>query len=75
MNKTRKDTKHFIAMAGLHGYLPQYCEAYPDYDDAVNGLADLHELGTNRKAKLKRDGCLEMNIQYLTYCYVIMRGG
>lgn len=55
--------KHFIAMAGLHGYLPNYCEAFRSRDHAVSSLADTHELGRKRRADLKRDGTLELNLK------------
>ena len=34
---------HYIAMAGLHGYMPQYCEVYESKRDAADALIDLHE--------------------------------
>ena len=54
--------KHFIGMAGLHGYLPQTCSSYDTYADAVDSMADTHELGKNRRSQLKRDGYLELNL-------------
>lgn len=56
-------TTHYIGMAGLHGYLPNTCEVYTAYEDAVESLASLHELGKKRRAALKRDGSLELNIR------------
>ncbi len=53
---------HYIAMAGLHGCLPNCCEVYEDYESAVDSMASLHELGKNRKRELKRNGYLELNI-------------
>lgn len=55
-------TSHYIAMAGLHGCLPNSCEVYDTYQDAVDSLVSLHELGKKRAAALKRDGSLELNI-------------
>ena len=54
---------HYIGMAGLHGCLPNYCAAYDTYDDAVESLADLHELGKRRATKLRRDAYLELNLR------------
>lgn len=54
---------HYIAMAGLHGCIPASCEAYPTLDEAVDDLTSLHELGRNRKRELKRNLCLELNLQ------------
>ena len=53
---------HYIGMAGFHGCLPQTCESYDSYEDAVEGLASIHDLGKNRTAQLKRDGYLELNL-------------
>ena len=53
---------HFIGMAGLHGYLPQTCDVYDHYQDAVDSLASLHELGKTRTRLLKRDGYIELNL-------------
>ena len=53
---------HFIAMAGLHGCMPQYCASHDTYQDAVEDLAAVHELGRNRTRELKRSGYLELNI-------------
>jgi len=54
---------HYIAMAGLHGYLPNYCGASDSYAGAVDDLAFLHDLGRKRTAALKRDSYLELNLQ------------
>lgn len=53
---------HFIAIAGLHGCMPQSCHAHDNYDSAVWDLAFLHELGRNRTRELKRSGSLELNL-------------
>ncbi len=53
---------HFIAMAGLHGCLPQSCECYDTYATAVDSLVSLHELGRKRARILNRDGYLELNL-------------
>jgi len=53
---------HYIATAGLRGYLPNYCECYETEADAVQALADLHDLGRDRTRRLKRDLWLDLNI-------------
>jgi hypothetical protein len=53
---------HYIAMAGLRGYLPNYCAAHDSYADAVEDLAAMHDLGRDRKRELKRNGCIELNL-------------
>lgn len=54
--------KHYIAMAGLHGCLPQTCYAHNSYNDAVNDMADLHDLNRTRKAELRKYGYLELDL-------------
>lgn len=54
---------HFIVMAGLRGYMPNYCDVCPTLDSAVESLAGLHELGRDRKRKLKRQRFLKMRPQ------------
>lgn len=53
---------HFIAMAGLHGCIPIYCDVFPNYASAVESLAQIHELGKNRTRELRRNGYLELNL-------------
>ena len=53
---------HYIAMAGLHGCLPNVSESHDDYALAVESMASLHELGKNRTRELKKNGCLELNL-------------
>ena len=50
-------------MAGLHGYLPQMCEVYDDHERAVEGLAQIHDLGKRRTAELRRNDYLELNLR------------
>ena len=54
---------HYIGLAGLYGCLPQTCAAYDSYADAVESLADLHELGSQRRAELKRNGYIDLNLR------------
>jgi hypothetical protein len=53
---------HYIGMAGIHGCLPQTCEVYATAREACDSLADLHDLGKNRRAALCRDLYLELNM-------------
>jgi len=64
---------HFVAMAGLHGCLPNYCDYYETYNNAVEGLAQIHELGRDRTRILKRDSYLELNIRRdgNEYCEIV----
>ena len=52
----------YIAMAGLHGCLPQFASECDSFGEAVEVLADIHELGPNRTAHLRRDGYLELSL-------------
>jgi len=54
---------HYIAMAGLHGYLPQLVELCETREEAVDALAQVHELGRDRRRALKRNGYLELNLR------------
>jgi hypothetical protein len=54
--------KHFIGMAGLHGYLPQTCDVYDSVRDAADSLAAIHELGKRRTRKLAHDRYIELNL-------------
>lgn len=43
---------HYIAMAGMRGYLPNYCEVYYDPGDAAEDLANMHDLTPEDQAIL-----------------------
>ena len=62
-NSAKEDNMHYIGMAGLHGYLPNYCGSYESYDAAVGGLAEMHDLGERRERALRRDGYLELSLK------------
>ena len=53
---------HFIAMAGLHGCIPNVCGSFDDLESAVDSMASLHELGKGRRRELKRDAYLELDL-------------
>lgn len=55
--------KHWIGMAGLHGYLPLTCASYDSYNGAVDDLAKLHELGKNRTKELRQNAYIELNLR------------
>jgi|TARA_R110000824_G_scaffold362435_2_gene550411 hypothetical protein len=65
----------YIAMAGLHGCLPNYCEEYERYEDAVDGLVSLHELDEQERICLWVDQCLELELEKHgnAYCEVITK--
>jgi hypothetical protein len=52
-------SKHYIAMAGIHGCIPQYCASFDTIRDAADELASIHELGKNRKRALQRDNYMD----------------
>lgn len=52
---------HYIGGSGEHGCLYDSCGVYHTRQQAVDGLAETFNLGRTRKAKLKRDGYLELN--------------
>ncbi len=49
-------------MAGLHGCMPNYLGWCGDYNSAVDDLSSLHELGKHRRAELKKNGFIELNL-------------
>lgn len=53
---------HYIAMGGLHGYLPSHCQSYDTLQDAIDSLVELYELGRIRKQRLTDDLYLELNL-------------
>lgn len=55
-------SKHFIATAGLHGYMPNVCEVYDSIRDAAESMASIHDLGKNRTARLRKDCYLELDL-------------
>lgn len=53
--------KHWIGMAGLHGYMPNSCTAYKTKRAAAEGLAAIHE---RRIVKpLMRHGSVELDLK------------
>ncbi|MHC4302679.1 MAG: hypothetical protein ACYS7Y_35920, partial [Planctomycetota bacterium] len=36
---------HYIGLGGLKGYLPNFCDVYPDMESAVEGICFIHDLG------------------------------
>lgn len=72
--ESEKPGVHYHYGAGLHGSLYEYGpHTTYDYDQAVDDLADTHELGRRRRAQLKRDGYLEMNLHRdgNEYCEIV----
>lgn len=52
----------FVAMAGLHGCMPNCSEDYTDYNAAVDSMAELHDLSEEQKETLRNDGIIELDI-------------
>lgn len=55
--------KHYHAIAGMHGCMPNYNSVHTVYGEAVDDLVSLHELGNNWKLNLRRDGYLELKLK------------
>jgi hypothetical protein len=53
--------KHYIAMSGSHGCLPDNVELHDTLNSAVDSMVSLFELGNGRRATLKREMYLELN--------------
>jgi hypothetical protein len=54
--------KHYVAMSGMHGCLPDHCEVFETLADAVSNLTQLFELGSTRQARLKKNLYLELEL-------------
>lgn len=56
--------KHFIGMAGLHGCIPNFCDVYATFDDAVESLCQVHDLGPRSRFRreLKKFGYVELRL-------------
>lgn len=52
--------KHYIAMNGSHGCLPDNADVYETVGDAVEGLDFIFEFSTRQKRELKRNLYLEL---------------
>ena len=53
---------HYVGMAGLHGYMPQYVGSFESHELDVESISQVHELGKRRTAELRRDGYIELNL-------------
>ena len=53
---------HYIAMAGLHGCLPQTCACFDSAAAAVEYLGDVHDLGQHRRRELRKFWYLELDL-------------
>jgi len=64
---------HYHAIAGMHGCMPNYGAHHTAYNDAVEDLAYVHELGRLRTRALREDGYLELNLHKdgNEYCEIV----
>lgn len=63
---------HYVAMSGAHGCLPDFCTSCESHTQAVDVLADLFELGRNRRRDLASSDYLELrpNRDGAEYCEI-----
>lgn len=54
---------HYVGTAGVHGYLPNYCDVYLSLESAVDDLAIIHELGRQRTQELRKNLYIELNLR------------
>jgi hypothetical protein len=54
--------KHFIAMSGSVGCLPDYCDVFQRQEEAVGTLADIHELSHRDKNILRSNGYVDVAV-------------
>lgn len=69
----KQGTKHYIAMSGEHGCLPDHCAAYDTAGDAIEDLCQLFELGRRRRQELRQNWILELSPRDGSeYCEVVL---
>jgi hypothetical protein len=54
------DMKHYVVMSGIRGCTPQACEVYATVSEAVEAMAELHELGPDQVDELARTYCVDL---------------
>lgn len=55
-------SKHFVGMAGLHGYLPSYLTVGETRTSVAEDLAQIHELSDYKMRQLRKDWYLELDL-------------
>jgi hypothetical protein len=65
--------KHYHAINGDHGYMPDNVETFTSYRAACDSLISLFEIARTRKAgELRRTGSVELGPDYgAEYCEVV----
>jgi hypothetical protein len=53
--------RHYIAMSGSHGCLPDHCQSFGCKRDAVNDLVELFGLGQWATRRLRQDGYVALS--------------
>lgn len=66
--------KHYIAMSGSHGCLPDYCECHVRKSDAVSDLVSLFELDDVQERMLFEGDYLELRgaEDGAAYCEIVV---
>lgn len=58
-------SKHWIAMSGVMvGCLPEFCEPFQKRKEAVDTLADLHEMSHSQHRTLRKEGVVGLGMGY-----------
>jgi len=55
-------SKHYIAMSGMHGCLPDHCDVFESVEDATSDLVQLFQLGRIRENILRENLYLELKL-------------
>lgn len=71
--KANAPKRHYIALAGEFGYLPDYCDVFETKRDAIESLAELHKLGRRAKRELRADNYTALT-RYADYCEIQVCG-
>lgn len=65
--------RHYVGIAGLYGYMPNYCDVFRTKGDAAECLGQIHELSGRAIARLRRDQWIDLDLREYgnEYCEII----
>lgn len=66
--------KHFIAMAGLYGYLPNYSACHETKTAAAEDLASMHDMSERAMFRLRHEMYIDLDLQRdgNEYCEIVV---
>jgi len=54
---------HYIAVAGLRGYLPNVCQSFNDDNSAVRFLYEIHEFPYKKIGELRKNRYIDLDLR------------